>query len=93
MNSLPCTGRGYASLILCKHICLHIRHPHVIFQRNQANINIDIQSSISHIHWPLFQDEKEERVEIGGFNFHKKSCCIETFAPERDVEQSYEYNS
>ena len=65
------------------------------FQRNQANINIvsDIQSSISHIHWPLYEEEKEERVEIGRVNFHKKSCCIETFAPKGDVEQSYEYNT
>ena len=72
MNGSPCAGRGYASLIFCIHMRHHIRHPHVKFQRNQANVNIiiDIQSSISHIHWPLFEDEKEGRVEIGGINFH-----------------------
>ena len=95
MNGSPCTGRRYASLILCIHIRHHIAHPHVKFQRNQANINtvIDIQSSISHIHWPLFEGETEERVEIGGFDFHKTSVCVETFASEKDVEQGYEYNT
>ena len=76
---------------------LHIRHsiihPHVKFQRNQANISIviGIQSNLSHIDWSLFEDEKEESVEIGGVNFHKKSCCFETFARKRDVEQTHEY--
>ena len=41
----------------------------------------------------LFEDEKEESVEIGGVNFHKKSCSVETFVPKRDVEQTYEYNA
>ena len=95
MNGSPCAGRGFASLILCIHICHHIRNPLVKFQRNHANINIviDIQSSISHLHWTLFEDKKEERDEIGGANFHKNSCCVETFAPKRDVEQSYQYNN
>ena len=30
-----------------------------------------------HIHMQLFLDEKEESVEIGGVNFHKKLCCVE----------------
>ena len=92
MNGSPCAGRGYASLILCIHIRHHIGYPPVKFQRNQANINIviGIQSNISHIHWPLFEVERE-RIELGGFNFHKTSCCVETFAPKRDVEQNYEY--
>ena len=67
-------------------------HPNMKFQRNQANINIviGIQSSLSHIHGSLFEDEKEKTVEIGGINFLKKSCCVETFSPKRDVEQSNE---
>ena len=28
-------------------------------------IAIAIQSSISHIHWPIFENEKKERLEIG----------------------------
>ena len=71
-----------------------IRNPHVKFQNHQANTNIaiDIQSSINHIHWPIFEDEKEERVEIGGVNFYKKSGCVKTLVPNKTVEQSYEYN-
>ena len=55
-------------MISCIHIQHSIIHPHVKFQRNQANINIviGIQRSLSHIHWPLFKDEKEESVEIRG---------------------------
>ena len=86
--------RIYASLILCILICHSIIHRHMKYQRNQANINnvMCIQNSLSHIHWPLFEGEKGERVEIG-VSFHKKSCCIKTFAPKREVEQTYEYNA
>ena len=45
------------------------------FQRNRSNINVvlGIQNSLSHILWPLFEDEKDDRVEIGCFNFFIKS--------------------
>ena len=95
VNGSPCAWRGFALLILCIHICHSMIHPHAKFQRNQGNINIviDIQSSNSHIHWPLFEDEKEERVETGGINFHKKSCCVETFVPKKDVGKTHEYST
>ena len=82
INGYPCARRGYASLILCLHIRHSIIHPHVKFQRNRANINIviGIQSSLSHIHWPLFEDDKEESVEIGGVNF-TKSCVALKLLP------------
>ena len=69
-------------MILCVHICHSIIHPHVKFQRNQANMNIviGIQSSINHIHWPLFEDEKEERVKIGGVHFHKSRVALKHLA-------------
>ena len=51
-----------------------------------------IQRSLSHIHWPSLEDEKEERAEIG-IHLYKKSCYVETFAPKRDVEQTNEYNT
>ena len=67
------------------------------FPRNQANIKIviGIQRSLCHIHWLFLYDEKEESFVIGGVNFHKTSCCVETFAPKRDVhvQQIYEYNT
>ena len=72
-----------------------IIHPNVKFQGNKLNNKIKIigiQSRISHIHLPLFEDAKKESIEIG-VNFHKKSCCVETFASKRDVEKSYEYNT
>ena len=80
MNCSPCAGRGYASLILCIHIRHYIRHPHIQFQRNQADINIiiDIQSNISHIHWPLFEDQKEKSVEIGGVNLKKSRVVLKS---------------
>ena len=89
MNGSLCVRREYASLILCIHIWHSIIHPHKKFRSNQANINIviGIQSGISHIHWPLFEDEKEERVEIGGVNFHTKMHL------KGNVEQTYEYNT
>ena len=66
MNDSPCTRRGYASLILCIHIRHSIIQPHVKYQKNQANIKkiICIQNSLSHIHLPLFEDEKEQCVDI-----------------------------
>ena len=79
--------------------CLHIRHsilhPRVEFQRNKANINIVIviQSILSPIQWPLFEDEKEETVRIGDINFHQNSYCVDMFATKRDAEQTYEYNT
>ena len=95
MSDSPCARRRYAALILCIHIRHSIIHPHVKFQDNQTNINIiiGIQSSLSLIHWSLFEDEKKESVEIGGAIFHNASRCVETFAPKRDAEQSYEYNT
>ena len=84
MNGSPCATRGYASLGICIHICHSIIHSHLKYQRNQANINnvISIQDILSHIHWPIFEDGKEESVEIGGCYFHKKSCCVETSDPK-----------
>ena len=77
INGSPYARRGYASLILCIRTCIchSIIHPHVKFQRNRVNINIviGIQSSRGHIHGPLFEDEKEESLEIGGAYFHKMS--------------------
>ena len=72
-------------------MCHSIIHQHLKFQMNRANNNIVIgfQSSLSHIHLPLFEDEKEESVQMGGVYFHKKSA----FASERDVEQTYEDNT
>ena len=63
-------------------------------RRNRANINIaiGILSGLSHIHWPIFEDEKEESVEIGDVNVHKKSCCDEKFAPRRNGEHTSENN-
>ena len=51
------------------------------FRRNRANINIviGISNDLSHTHWPIFEDEKGERVEIGDVNFHKKPCCLNQF--------------
>ena len=74
MNYSQCERRRYASLILCIYICYSIIHLNVKSQKNRANINtfIGIQSGLSHIHWPLFENEKEESVEIGGVNFPKK---------------------
>ena len=37
--------------------------------------------------------EKEESVEIGGVSFLNTPCCVKTFAPKTDVEQTYEYNA
>ena len=68
---------------------------YVKFRRNRANINIviGIKSGLSHIHWfNTFQDEKEESVEIGDVNFHKKSWCDEKFANKKNGEQASEYN-
>ena len=64
MNGSPCASRGYASIILCLHICHPIIHPHVKYQRNQANINnaMCIQNNLSHIHWPLFEDERKKAL-------------------------------
>ena len=62
---------------------------------NIANINIviRIESGLSHIHWPIFEDEKEESIEIIGYvNFHKKSRCDENYAPKREWEQISENN-
>ena len=42
------------------------------------------------MHWPVFEDEKGESVELGDINLHKKSCCNEKFAPKRDGEQTSE---
>ena len=36
------------------------------------------------MHWPIFEDEKGDSVELGDVNLHKKSCCNEKFAPKRD---------
>ena len=82
INGSPCARRGYASIILCIRICHSIMHRHVKYQRNRANINnaMCIQNNLSHIHWPLFEDEKEESVTIRGVYFLKKSFCVETFA-------------
>ena len=65
------------------------------FRRNRANVNIviGIKSGPSHIHWPIFEDEKGESVELGDVNLHKKSCCDEKFAPKRDWEQTSENNT
>ena len=95
MNGSPCARRGYASLILCIHIRHSIIHPYLKLQMNQANIYkvMCIPNSPSHILWPLFEDEKEESVEIGGVNSKKKSCCVDTFATKRDMKQKYEYNA
>ena len=77
------------------HICHSIIHAHKKFQRNKAYIKIiiGIQSRLSHIHWPLFEDEKEKALRQKVVIFTKKSCCSETFAPKWDVEQIYEYNT
>ena len=40
--------------------------------KKTKNIVIGIQSSLSHIHWPLFEDQKEDSIGIGGINVHKK---------------------
>ena len=55
-------------------------------RRNRENINIviGIKSGLSHKHWPIFEDEKGESVELGDVNLHKKSCCYEKFAPKWD---------
>ena len=45
------------------------------------------------MHWPIFEDEKGETVEIGDVNFHKKSCCDEKFAPKRNGEHTSENNT
>ena len=41
-------------------------YPHVKYERNQSNVNngMCIHNNLSHIHWPLFEDEKGERVKI-----------------------------
>ena len=57
---------------LCINILHSIIHAHVIFRRNRANINIMVIGSLSHIHWPIFEDEKGENVEIGDINSAKK---------------------
>ena len=64
MNGSPCARRGYASLILCIRISHSIICQHMKFQRNRANINIviGIQSSLSHIHWPLFFRMKRKKT-------------------------------
>ena len=64
MNGFQCARRRYASLILCIHVCHSIIHPHVKFRRNRLEIKISIaihSTSLSHLHWPIFEDEKEER--------------------------------
>ena len=83
MNCSSCARRGHASLILCIHIFpfLHTSTCEILKESANFNIVIGIQSSLSLKHWPSFEDEKEERVEIGGVNFHKKSCCVEKIAP------------
>ena len=32
------------------------------------------------MHWPIFEDEKGESVELGDVYLNKKSCCDEKFA-------------
>ena len=34
------------------------------------------------MHWPIFEDEKGDSVELGDVNLHKKSCCNEKFPPK-----------
>ena len=45
------------------------------------------------MHWPIFEDEKGEIIEIGDVNFYKRSCCDEQFAPKKGWGQSSEYNT
>ena len=85
MNGSPCARKGYASLNLCLriricHSIIHV-HPNVKYQRNQANINnvLCIQNSLSHIHWPFFEDEKEESVEIGCVIIKKMRVVLKCF--------------
>ena len=84
MNGFPYARTMYAGLILCINILHSIIHAHVKFLRNRANINIviGILSGLSHIHWPIFEDEKGESFEIGDVNFHKKSSFYEKFVPK-----------
>ena len=85
MNGFPYARTMYARLISYITNFHSIIHTHVKFRRNRGNINIaiDIESRLSHIHWPIFSGEYEDGDEIGDVNFHKKSCCDEKVAPKR----------
>ena len=87
MNGFPYTRTMYAWLILCMNILHSFIHAHVKFRRNRANIYIviGIWSGLSHIHWPIFEGEKGESVELGDVNLHKKLCCDESL-PQKGLE-------
>ena len=68
MNGSPCARRGYASLILCLHICHYIIHPRVKYQRNQAYINnvMHIQNNLSQYtgHYLMMKRKKALKSDV-----------------------------
>ena len=60
---------------------------------NRANKYIVIGiNRLSHIQWPIFEDENEDIIKKGDVNFHTKSCCYEKSARKRNWEQTPAYN-
>ena len=53
-------------------------------QANNYQHCIVIQSSLSRIHGPMFKDEKEDCVEVGGVNSHKQSFSLKSL-PKREM--------
>ena len=60
MNGFPYAKTMYVWLILCINILHFIIHAHVKFRRNRTNINkvIGLWKDLSHMHWPIFEDER-----------------------------------
>ena len=88
----------YERLSMRKKTIFWIQIRHFIIRphersRSKIKIAIPIQNSPSHTHWPIFEGEKEERVDEGGVNFHKKVVLCCKVCQKRDVKQTSDYNT
>ena len=48
---------------------------------------------VASVTWSLFEEEKEESVEISDLDFRKSRVVLKRVPLKGDVEQTYEYNT